>query len=218
MVDLLKTLNQKNNFKIFSVDSEEFASFGRIIKTIDPSEIIAVGKTVANPESGSSYLASFDKFEALDIAETIKNELFGTMPTQVGYCWGHSNFLNATEWHTSSEINIAITPLVLFLGHVWDIEDGKIDSSKFTAFFVPEGTIIEAYATTLHFCPCEVSSDGFGCVVALPKGTNTDLETRPDDKKIFRQNKWIIAHKGNQALLNRGVLPGITGENYELRY
>lgn len=218
MSDLLKNLNEKNDFKIFSVESDEFTSFGRVIKTIDSSEIVAEGKKVQNPESGSSYLASFDKFEALPIAETIKNELFGTMPTQIGYCWGHSSFLNATEWHTSSEINIAVTPLVLFLGHIWDIKDGKIDSSKFTAFFVPQGTVIEAYATTLHFCPCEVLDIGFGCVVALPKGTNTDLEVRPQDKKIFRQNKWIIAHEGNQALLDRGVLPGINGINFEVKY
>ncbi len=219
VTDMLNLLNQKNSdFEIFSVDSEKFASFGKVIKTINANELIETAKKIPLPAEGSSYQASVEEFEALPVAKEIENELYGTLPTQIGYCWGHSNFLNATEWHTTSEVNIAITPLVLFLGHVWDVVDGKIDSSKFTAFYVPQGTVIEVFATTLHFCPCEVSSDGFGCIVALPKGTNTDLETRPDDKKIFRQNKWIIAHEDNQALLNRGVLSGITGENYELKY
>lgn len=126
--------------------------------------------------------------------------------------------MNATEWHTSSEINIAVTPLVLILGHIWDIGDGKIDSSKFKAFYLPKGTVVEVYATSLHFCPCEVSKKGFGCVVALPKDTNTNLEVEPQDKLLFRKNKWIIAHCENEALINRGVVAGITGTNYEIKY
>ena len=126
--------------------------------------------------------------------------------------------MNATEWHTSSEINIAVTPLVLILGHIWDIENGKIDSSKFKAFYLPAGTVVEVYSTTLHFCPCEVDENGFGCVVALPKDTNTNLEVEPQDKLLFRKNKWIIAHEENLALINRGVISGITGKNHKINY
>ncbi|MBQ1263664.1 MAG: DUF4867 family protein, partial [Oscillospiraceae bacterium] len=72
--------------------------------------------------------------------------------------------------------------------------------------------------TSLHFCPCEVNENGFGCVVALSKGTNTDLEITPSDKKLFRKNKWIIAHEENTALINRGVVAGISGKNYKISY
>ena len=140
------------------------------------------------------------------------------MDSQLGYCWGHSNFLNATEWHKGSEINIAITPLVLILGHVWDIVDGKIDSSDFTAFYLPAGTVVEVYETTLHFCPCEVEQSGFGCVVGLPEGTNTNLETKVENKMLFRKNKWLICHVDNKALIEKGVVAGITGTNYEIKY
>ena len=58
------------------------------------------------------------------------------MPTQAGYCYGFSNQLNAVEWHISSEVNVAITPMILFLGSVQDIVDRKIDSSKIKAFYV----------------------------------------------------------------------------------
>lgn len=216
MLENLKKLNPDVDF--YDVSDKEFASFGRIVKNLDATEIIDTAKKIPNPESGSSYQPSVEDFEKLNIAETIKNEYYGSLPTQIGYCWGHNTMMNATEWHTSSEINIAITPLVLILGHVWDIKDGKIDSSKFKAFYLPAGTVVEVYATSLHFCPCEVSKDGFGCVVGLPAGTNTDLEIEPENKMLFRKNKWIIAHVENETLINRGVVAGITGTNYEIKY
>ncbi len=216
MLENLKKLNK--DIKLFDVNSPEFATFGRVIKGLDVKEIMNEAEKIEMIEDGSKYLASVDAFEKLEIKDTITNEYFGTLPAQIGYCWGHSNFLNATEWHKGSEINIAITPLVLILGHVWDIENGKIDSSKFTAFYLPRGTVVEVYETSLHFCPCEVEKGGFGCVVGLPKGTNTDLETVTENKMLFRKNKWIICHVDNKALIDRGVLPGITGINYEIKY
>ena len=212
----LKKLNPEVD--IYDVSDKEFLSFGRIIKTLDTTEIIAVAKKMENPEKGSAYLPSVADFEFLKIATEIENKCFGTLPTQLGYCWGHNTLMNATEWHTSSEINIAVTPLVLILGHIWDMENGKIDSSKFKAFYLPAGTVVEVYATSLHFCPCEVCENGFGCVVGLPKDTNTNLEVEPQDKLLFRKNKWIIAHVENETLINRGVVAGITGTNYKIKY
>lgn len=216
MLGNLKKLNPE--IKLYDVGDKEFISFGRIIKNLDATEIIKEAKKIPMPENSSSYLPSVEAFEKLNIAQTIKNDFFGSMPTQIGYCWGHSNFLNATEWHTSSEINIAITPLVLILGHIWEIEDGKIDSSKFKAFYLPAGTIVQVYATSLHFCPCEVDKDGFGCIVGLPQGTNTNLEIKPSNPMLFRKNKWIIAHTENNVLIEKGVVPGITGTNFEIKY
>ncbi len=216
MLDKLKKLNPEIEF--YDVSDNKFSTFGKIIKNIDTTEIIETAKKIPNPDSGSSYVPSREEFEALKIAGEIENNYFGTLPAQVGYCWGHNNFMNATEWHSSSEINIAVTPLVLILGHIWDIENGKIDSSKFKAFYLPAGTAVEVYSTTLHFCPCEVESSGFGCVVGLLKDTNTSLTVETEDKLLFRKNKWIIAHVENEALINRGVVGGITGTNYEIKY
>ncbi len=216
MLEKLKKLNPE--IELYDVSDKEFATFGRIITSLDANEIIETAQKIANPDTGSSYLPTCEDFVILDIAYKIENECFGTLPTQIGYCWGHNNFLNATEWHTSSEINIAVTPLVLILGHIWDINDGKIDSSKFKAFFLPAGTAVEVYATSLHFCPCEVSEAGFGCVVGLPQDTNTDLTIKEKDPLLFRKNKWIICHKDNDALIEKGVVAGITGANYEIKY
>jgi hypothetical protein len=216
MLNKIKELNK--DIDVYSVYDSEFAMYGKVVDNIDVKEIISVAKTIEKPQNGSCYVPTEPKFEELNIAKEITDKLFGTLPTQIGYCWGYNNMMNATEWHTSSEINIAVTPLVLILGHIWDIKDGKIDSSKFKAFYLPAGTVVEVYSTSLHFCPCEVSENGFGCVVALPTGTNTDLTVKTEDPMLFRKNKWIIAHVENEALKNKGVVAGITGTNYEIKY
>lgn len=216
---MLDTLKLKNpDIKLYSVNSEEFKTFGRVITGLDTSEIIKAAEKISRPAEGSAYTPSEESFEKLPTAKEIENKFFGTLPSQIGYCHGHNSLLNAAEWHMSSEINIAVTPLVLILGHIWDIENGKTDSSKFKAFYLPAGTVAEVYSTTLHFCPCEVEKDGFGCVVGLPLGTNTPLETETSDPLLFRKNKWLIAHNDNKALISRGVLPGISGENFKINY
>ena len=218
-IKVLDILKQKNkDIEVFSVESDEFKKFGRIIRDIDTYEIIEAAKKVKTVCNGSSYVPSHSDLEFLPVAAEIENKLFGTMPTQIGYCWGHNTLMNATEWHTSSEINIAVTPLVLILGNIWDIKDGKINSSKFKAFYLPQGTIVEVYATSLHYCPCQVSDDGFGCVVGLPEGTNTALELKSDDKLLLCKNKWLISHKDNSELENVDMYIGLSGTNIEIKY
>lgn len=217
MLNKLKELNKEIN--VYSVYDSEFSMYGRVIEDIDATEIISVAKTIEKPETGSKYVPTEPKFEDLAIAKEITDKLFGTLPTQIGYCWGRNTMMNATEWHTSSEINIAITPIVLIVALRQDIKDGKIDANQFKAFYVPEGTVLEAYATTLHYCPCQVADSGFGCVVGLPLDTNTPLETKSEDKLLFARNKWLLAHECNTTLVNdRGAVAGITGKNVEIKY
>lgn len=214
MLENLKKLNP--DIAVHSVYEDVFKPFGRILN-LDTDEIVKVAEGFQMPEN-VIYTPSTKEFEELSIAKEINDEIFGTLPTQTGYCYGHSKMLNATEWHTSSEINIAATDMVLILGHLWDIENDKIDSSMFKAFYVPKGTAIEVYATTLHYCPCQVSDDGFRCVVSLPKDTNTALEKTLIDKKITAKNKWLIAHVDNEAKIKQGAVAGITGTNFEIKY
>lgn len=215
----LEFLRSKNpKLPIFDVRDEAFSEYGKICTGYDTAEILDEAQKIEMPAEGSVYLASVEAFEGLSIAGKITEDIFGLLPTQIGYCYGHSNALNGLEWHCCSELNVAVTPLVLMLAKRSDIRNGRIDSSCVKAFFVPAGTVIEVYATTLHFCPCEVSADGFGCVVALLKGTNLPHETEREDKLMFRQNKWLLAHVNNAGLLARGCVAGIDGENYKLLY
>ncbi len=214
----LEELRAKNpNLAFFETDSPEFAAYGRRVET-DTAEILAVAAGVVRPEKGSAYVASLPEFEELSIAGEIQTGIFGTLPAEVGYCHGHNNRLNALEWHASSELNIAVTDLVLILGTRQDIKNGRVDASALRAFLLHRGEAVEVYATTLHFCPCEVEETGFGCVVGLPEGTNTPLEAPTDDALLWRKNKWLLAHEENTDLLSRGAAPGITGTNYKIVY
>ena len=145
--------------------------------------------------------------------------LYGQIPVQVGYCNGHNKKLNALEYHRSSEINVAVTDLVLLIGKQQDIEaDYTYDTSKVAAYLVPAGTVIEVYATTLHYAPCHTDDGGFRCVVILPAGTNTDLdpvdEVFAEDKLLFAKNKWLIGHA--EGGLDAGAFIGLKGENITL--
>lgn len=215
-LDKLRNLNPE--MQIYSIDDEAFAEYGRKINNVNVDDIVAAGKRIEFPKEGSVYEASTVAFEDLDIAKWIQKECYGELPTQVGYCYGHSNFLNAWEWHTSSEINIAVTDLVLILAKLTDYKDGVIDAKTAKAFLLKAGDMVEVYATSLHFCPCEVDENGFGCVVGLPKDTNLPLDEPVSNPLLFKKNKWIVAHEKNEALINRGVVSGITGPNYQIKY
>ncbi len=211
------SIERKGKFmKIYSVKDKKFAQFGRVLD-LNTDEIVAVADKIEKPAEGSVYEASRADFEALAIKDEIQDAYFGTMDTQLGYCYGHSHQLNALEWHTCSEVNIAIDDLILLLGDRRDIEEGnRYNSANVKAFRLCRGEAIEVYATTLHFCPIETDAKGFGCVVGLLKGTNLPLEKEASDPLLFRVNKWIFAHDDNKALLERGVVAGIYGENYKL--
>lgn len=199
-IERIRELN--TNLRIYSVSDAEFSVYGRLVGNMDISDIEKAAEKIPMPEAGSVYHASEESFECLPIAKQIQDEIFGTLPSQLGFCYGYNNMLNATEWHSCSELNIALTPLVLILGTMTDINAGKLNSADMEVFYLPAGTVVEIYATTLHFCPCQVQDDGFACVVGLASGTNTDLEYAVDDALLFRKNKWIIAHEDNVSLID----------------
>lgn len=202
--------------KIYRVTDKEFLPYGKILD-IDTKNIVEEAQKVEMPANGSIYVASKEEFEKLPIMNIVKNESFGGMPTQLGYCWGYNDTLNALEWHKCSEINIATTDLILLVADIRDIENNnRLNSEKVKAFKVLKGEAVEIYATTLHYCPIQTTKNGFGCAVGLLKETNTDLDFISGDKLLFCKNKWIIAHEDNSELLNQGVVGGIYGENHKI--
>lgn len=215
MLAKLKAANPEIAF--YSVFDKEFSLYGNVTE-YDAAPFLAAAKNIARPNGGTKYIASVPEFEALPCADDFKQRFFGGIPAQIGICHGHSSYLGGTEWHNCNEINIALTDLVLLLAHRKDIDGERLSSKCFKAFFVPRGTVIEVYSSTLHFCPCEADADGFSCIVALTDGTNTPLDYEPDDKRLFCKNKWLMAHDDNAALLSRGAVGGIYGENYRIKY
>lgn len=200
--------------KIQKVTDPAFRKYGQVLEGYDFTGLIKEMKHTPVSED-VIYVPSVEELEALDIMKDLQNKGYGGLPVQIGYCNGHNKKLNAVEYHRNSEINVAVTDLVLLIGHQQDIEpDHTYDTSKIEAFLVPAGTGIEVYATTLHYAPCHVNEGGFQCVVVLPKGTNTDLtfqtEKMGEDSLMTAKNKWLIAHEDAKIA---GAFNGLKGEN-----
>ena len=204
--------------KIQNVADDAFRRYGKVLEGYDFTELLKEMKHTPVPED-VTYVPSVEEMEALPVAKELQNKGYGGLPIEIGYCNGHNKKLNGLEYHRSSEINVAVTDLVLLIGHQQDVEkDYTYDTSKVEAFLVPAGTAIEVYATTLHYAPCHVNESGFQCVVVLPKGTNTELTfekaAEGEDKLLTAKNKWLIGHP--EGGLPEGSPLGLIGENITL--
>lgn len=203
--------------KILNVSDKAFRKYGKVLNNHEYTEVIKAMQNIECPEN-VIYEPSVKILEETKDMEVLSNEVYGGMPIQIGYCNGHNNKLNGLEYHRDSEVNIAVTDLILLLGMQQDItDDFTYDSSKVEAFLVPANTAIEIYATTLHYAPCGVNNNEFKCVVVLSKGTNTEIDfeipRNGENSLLFARNKWLIAHK--EANIKNAV-NGIYGKNITL--
>ena len=215
----LEELQKKNpQIRIYSVLEDEFRPYGAVIDADVQAMSEMTKKACPIPEEGSRYMTAIPEIDEMPEAE-IYNQLYcGQLDEQWGCCWGHNSFLNALEWHTCNEFNIGVSDLVLLLAKRCDIDkEGRLDAEKVKAFYLPEGVMIEVYSDTLHFAPCEVSKDGFWCVVGLQRGTNEKIDPEmKKDRLLTAKNKWLIAHEGNTRMVENGAFPGIYGENWKI--
>lgn len=206
--------------KIYSVFDKEFISYGKVIENYDVSEVLKLLNKFPISE-GVDYVASDEKLEATAFAKELADGVFGGMKTQLGCCYGKNTKLNALEYHRSSEINLSDDDFILLLAKEWEIQDGKLDTSKVKAFLCPKATMINVYATTLHYAPCSSENGkGFSVLVALPYGTNTDYKPSnvlsDEEKLLWARNKWLISHKDSGDAKN-GAYVGLIGENIDIK-
>ena len=216
MLEKLRALNPE--LKIHSIHDAAFKKYGRVIDNLPVCQVTEILERLEMPAEGSVYVAELPELMATADAKAIGRRFFGETACEVGVCYGYNSQMNAMEWHRCSELNVAVTPLVLLLGDVRDVEGGEYDAGRVEAFYLEKGAVVEVYGPTLHFCPCQVSEAGFICLVGLTKGTNLPLEEASEDRLLFRKNKWLICHEYNRGLIERGVYPGIHGENYTVKY
>ena len=208
--------------KVKQVTDTSFRKYGKILTGIDFSEIYNVLEEMDYPED-VEYAASFGPLEEPEFRQKLSNTLYGELSVEIGYCSGHNKMLNALEYHRSSEANVAVTDIILLLGHQSDItEDFTYDTAQLEAFFVPAGTAVELYATTLHYVPIGTKENdyAFKMGVVLPFGTNFPLgvtlgaeaekEKLPEENLLFAKNKWLIAHEESGE---EGAFIGLTGKN-----
>ena len=205
--------------QIKSVTDSEFKKYGRVLP-LDTPDLLKRMESTPLPQD-VVYVASDENLEGCSEFQAIQDSIFGGMPIQIGYCNGNNYTLNAVEYHRDSEINIPVTGAVFLLGSQQDVEaDFTYDTGKMEAFAAPAGVVVEFYATTLHYAPCNLQEEGFKVVVVLPKGTNTEPPVLsgklPEDRLLTARNKWLIAHaeSGEGA---SGAFVGLKGTNLTLK-
>ena len=190
--------------KIYSVNDPEFKPYGRVVTGLEAAkaEILQALATTPLPEA-TDYVAEEPVLQELPAMVEVSEHLFGGMPV-----------------HRDSEFNLGTEDFILLLAKMDDITDGKLDTAKVKAFRAPAGTLVEVYATTLHYAPCHVDpAKGFRVLVALPQGTNT---AKPeikadggDDAQLWACNKWLLAHvESSEAAA--GAYVGLEGVNIDI--
>ncbi len=207
---------------IYSVTSPEFAAYGRVVTGYEPEcAAIAAALNASTPlPEATGYVPEEPALQSLPEAAVLGQALYGGMPVQFGWCNGHNTKLNCLEYHRDSEFNLGTEDFILLLAREDEIQGGKLDTAKVKAFRVPAGTLVEVYATTLHYAPCHTDpAKGFRVMVALPKGTNTDKPNLParggDDAYLWACNKWLLAHPDSDEAA-QGAQKALVGVNIDI--
>jgi hypothetical protein len=207
--------------KIQTVFHDTFSSYGKVVDGYDFAPLLdTLQSATEKPADAVIYVPSEPKLEELPGFLELQDHAYGGMPIQIGYCNGSNTKLNCLEYHRDSEINIPADDIVLLLAHQDDIKNGKLDTSKIQAFFVPTGTAVELYATTLHYAPCNAKrGEGFRVAVVLPRKTNTDKPAissfNAEDSCLWACNKWLLAHPESSEAA-QGAYVGLTGKNLDI--
>ena len=216
---MLQNLRQANpDFTIKELSSPDFRFFGRVLPAAGYAPLFELLNALEMPAQGTTaYVPDMQSFHVQPLANEIKTLCYGGLDMEIGYCIGYSHCLNGFEYHQGNEINIAATPAVMMLGNQWDIENGSLSTDKASLYYVPAGTVVELYGTTLHFAPCAINADGFKMGIILPARTNLPLpDGRPAaDPLLFAINKWLLVHPDSPQA-SRGAHIGLTGANLTL--
>ena len=207
--------------KIYSVYDPLFQRYGQILEEYDCAELMSELAETPIPDEGTGYVMSDEKLEALPVAEELRQRAFGGMPIQLGYCNGWNTRLNCLEYHRDSEINLGTEEFILLLAKREEMEDGRIHSRQVRAFRIPAGVLIEIYATTLHFAPCQASPfRPVQVLVVLPRGTNgpkpSILPQNDEDRLLWARNKWLLGHADSKQA-GFGACVRIDGENIDIK-
>lgn len=206
--------------EILSVFDAAFRPYGRVLTGYDTAALAQALEQDTPLPDGVGYVPADAALEKLDIFADFENSVYGGMPVQLGWCNGHNTKLNCLEYHRDSEVNFGSRDFILLLGLESQIEDGRFDTALTKAFLVPAGTLVEVFATTLHYAPCEAKlGQGFKVLVALPRGTNTDKPVftpkNYEDTLMTARNKWLLAHADSDEAKG-GAVVALTGENLDI--
>lgn len=186
-----------------------FQKYGNVIDDIDFGLLIEDAKDIQAD-------MDFDKqMEHYECCQKIKKEIFHEHAIQVKYYRGHNHTTNHVEFHATSEIFVAVSDCVIFLGMNKDLEPNQVYHMKhMEGFFVPKGTAVRINPGVLHCTPCNINSYGFKMISIERKHTSEpldEIERNQEDRTLFAKNQWLIVNK--EAKID-GAFCGLKGESF----
>lgn len=210
----LEYLKRKNpGYNWLDCQDLSFHGFGRVLD-YDATPAISKAQSLhLEPVTSSNYLPKVAQLENDAIYCQIKNTVFGGLPIQVGICYGHNSRHLGFECHQGSEVNVAITDMVLALAKKKGL---PIKNESIYLVFVPRGTVVELFSETLHYCPLECDLAGFNSLVYLLNGTNENFEHAHG--QLTKTNKWFTTHRENLVKVAQGNIIGMEEEVIEVSY
>lgn len=208
-------------YDIKQIDDPSFKQYGTIWNGFDITELETFcQKNVKIDQQKNFYTPSNPELEKIALFREISNEVYAGMPIEAGECTGQTRDFTAVEYHQGSEVNIALTDVVMVLAHRAILEEkGSIDPRKDAKlFFVPAGTVFEMYSDTLHYSPIKVHHSGFEVIVVLPAGSNQPLPEKfsAQNKRIVKKNKFQLVHACREDKIKAGAQIGVTGDLIEI--
>lgn len=206
--------------KVLPVTDSSFRNYGQILTGYDLGPMLDTLESVTPLPEGTAYQPEQAELMALPAARELSERAYGGMPIQIGWCNGHNTKLNCLEYHRDSELDVGTRDFILLVAKREEMENGRLDTGKVRAYFCPAGTMVELYATTLHYAPCSArKGEGFKVAIVLPKGTNGSRpDIRPgnaEDEILWASNKWLLAHAGSGEAA-QGAPVRLDGENIDI--
>ena len=145
--------------KIIPVSDPSFRNYGQILTGYDVKELLETLDRVTPLPDAVDYVPEQAELMALPIEKELRNNAFGGMPIQIGWCNGHNTKLNCLEYHRDSELNVGTEDFILLLAKREDLVDGVLDTDKVVAYLCPAGVLVEVYATPCTMLPAARKRD-----------------------------------------------------------
>jgi len=208
-------------YKILSIEDPDFKKYGTVYDNYDIGEVTEyMNKNVEISSPENFYTPSNVELEKIPVIQKMGNDIYAFMPIEAGECTGQSTNFSAIEYHQGSETNIMLTDVIMVLGQRATLDTKGVYSPRDDGqiFFVPAGTVVEFYSSTLHYAPIKVHDSGFSIIVMLIKGSNEELPAgfKSDNKRIVKQNKFQLVDPSRKDKIAIGVQVGLTGKMIEM--
>ncbi|MEK6190580.1 MAG: DUF4867 family protein [Carnobacterium alterfunditum] len=220
METIEKVRMENKKYEIYDITDPKFNAFGNILEGYDLTDIQNYAKeNIEIPKEGNSYSPSNPNLENFEVVKEIGAEIYAGLPIEAGECSGQNISFSAFEFHQGSEVNLILTDVIMILGKRDQIVNGYFNAQEDAkAFYIPAGSVIEMYGTTLHYSPCKVHESGFKVIVILIKGSNESLaiDFKSKNKQIIKINKFQMVHESRKDKIEQGIKKGLSGELIEI--